>query len=169
MRVATVVFTLLGYLLVAGCDNDSSQTKLQYMPDMADGPTVKAQESYLEPPPHSVAVDAILYPSDPVKAENEMVNPLPSSDETLAQGENLFKTFCAVCHGPGGKGDGSLGEAYPVQAPDITRADLAQKKDGFFFTKISSGGPLMPAYGHAISPQERWLIIHYLRKLQAVK
>jgi S-disulfanyl-L-cysteine oxidoreductase SoxD len=169
MKVAIGILTLIGSWFLAGCDGDPNQTKLQFMPDMADGPTVKAQESYLEPPAHSVAVDAILYPAAVEKAETEMVNPLPNTDENLEHGKKLFNTFCAVCHGEDGKGGGTLGEAYPVARPDITRAEMAQRKDGFFFTKISAGGPIMPAYGHAISPQERWLITQYLRKLQEVK
>ena len=45
------------------------------MPDMADTPITKAQESYLNPPEHSVAVNAILYPKTIDVAEKEFRSP----------------------------------------------------------------------------------------------
>ena len=82
------------------------------------------------------------------------------------EGKVLFETYCAVCHGVDGKGEGYIKYAYPVPVPDISRADLAARKDGFFFMKISKGGPMMPAYGYATSKLERWKIITHLRTLQ---
>lgn len=155
--------------LVTGCDiMNPKTTKLQWMPDMADAPTVKAQEGYLNPPDHSIAVNAILYPESFEIAEQEFKNPYPKNDQNLAKGKELFETYCSVCHGVDGKGQGTLGTSYPVGVPDIARAEIAQRKDGFFFMKISKGGPIMPSYGHATSPNERWLIIHHLRTLQGV-
>ena len=82
------------------------------------------------------------------------------------EGKVLFNTYCAVCHGVDGKGEGYIKYAYPVPVPDISRADLAARKDGFFFMKITNGGAMMPAYGYAISKLERWQIITHLRTLQ---
>ncbi len=145
-------------------------TKLQYMPDMADAPTVKAQESYIDPPEHAVPVNAVLYPATMEIAERDFRSPFPPSSKNigmvLTEGKELFGTFCAVCHGLNGKGKGTLGSAYPIAVPDISRSDLATRKDGFFFMKISQGGAMMPSYGHAISVEERWKIIAHLRTLQ---
>jgi len=158
---------LLGLLLgLTGCP-ETKETKWQYMPDMADGPTVKPQEDFLNPPDHSVAVNAIIYPDDVTVAENEFRNPFPSDKENLIPGKKLYGIYCTLCHGPNGKGKGTLTDAYPKSAvPDLTRTDLAARKDGFFFMKISKGGPMMPSYGHATSRQERWQITLYLRSLQ---
>ena len=84
----------------------------------------------------------------------------------MAAGKRLYNTYCTVCHGADGKGEGTLGAAYPISVPDISRPDLAARKDGFFFVKISKGGAMMPSYGHATSPHERWQIISHLRTLQ---
>ena len=56
--IALVMGSFIG--LTACEDQGRNTTKLQYMPDMADTPTVKAQESFLNPPEHSVARNAIL-------------------------------------------------------------------------------------------------------------
>lgn len=157
------------FLLLVGCYGETSQTKLQYMPDMADSPTVKAQEDYLDPPEGSVSTTAVIYPEDMSVAEKEFVNPFPANESNQEQGKKLYNTYCSLCHGLSGKGGNSstLTDAYPKAAiPDITRADMVAMKDGFFYMKISTGGPMMPSYGHATTSNERWQIVSYVRQLQ---
>ncbi len=164
-----MVAVAAGALALGGCniagDHDETATKVQYMPDMADGPTVKAQENYLDPPEHSVPVTGILYPETIEEAQEVFKNPFPPSDENLAKGKELYNTFCIPCHGADGRGGGSLGPLAPIP-PDITHANYQANTDGFFFYRITFGKGMMPGYGHAISPGERWQIVHYLRTLQ---
>lgn len=44
------------------------------------------------------------------------------------QGKVEYETNCALCHGPGGKGDGSLRDLLRVSATDLTQ--LARKNQG---------------------------------------
>ncbi|MFW7379567.1 MAG: c-type cytochrome [Oligoflexus sp.] len=156
---------------VLACNGENKNaTKLQFMPDMADGPNVKPQEAPIAPPEHSMAINAIIYPENWEVAEREFRSPYRSGfgnyEEVLQHGEALYNTFCAVCHGEDGAGKGYLGDRYPIPVPDITREDLAQRADGYYFMQITKGGAMMPAYGHAISPLERWQIVAHIRKLQ---
>ncbi len=168
--ITSVSILLGGLFALSACKEGPNVTKVQYMPDMADAPTVKAQENILNPPEHSVTINAILYPETYEQAEAELRNPFGEgpqvSDEVKAKGKKLFETYCVVCHGADGKGKGTLGDAYPIPVPDITRPELHGKKDGFFFLRISKGGELMPSYGYATSPHERWWIASYIRELQ---
>lgn len=144
---------------------DPSLPKVQYVPDMADAPTMKPQENYLEPPEGAVAMSAVLYPKTVEEAEANLKNPLPNDPQVLALGEKMFNTYCIPCHGAAAKGDGSITDLYP-RPPDIT-ADIYKKRaDGFFFYRITFGANIMPGYGHSIAAHERWAIVHYLRKLQ---
>jgi len=146
---------------------DPTQPKVQYVPDMADAPTMKPQENYLEPPEGAVSSSAILYPATVEEAEKNLKNPLPNEPQVVALGEKTFNTFCIPCHGAAAKGDGSITDLYP-RPPDLT-AEIYQKRgDGFFFHRITFGANIMPGYGHAIMPHERWATVHYLRKLQGV-
>ena len=167
-----LALTALTLTSVSACNpHGRNTTKLQYMPDMADNPTVKTQESYLNPPDGSVTINAILYPESPEQAEQELRNPFGEgtqvSSDVISNGKALFNTYCTVCHGINGNGPALLGDAYPIPVPDITRPELVTRKDGFFFLKISNGGTMMPSYAHSISPHERWQLITYLRTLQS--
>lgn len=170
-------------LVVAGCKKDPDQTKMQYVPDMADTAAIKSQRDYLQPPEGSVALSvksykAVLmnpgkgptefpkpYAASIEESEKTMENPVKASPEVVAKGKVLWSTFCVPCHGSDGAGVGSVTDAF-VQAPTLLSDINRTRKDGFFFHKITFGGAVMPSYGHAISAEERWTIIHYIRDLQ---
>ncbi len=157
-------------VVFAACDKNPNATKLQYMPDMADAPTVKAQEDFLDPPDGSIPMSAILYPETAEESEKQLQNPfagVPDGEAQghLAAGKTLFNTYCVVCHGADAKGEGFMVDKYP-RPPDLTGEVYLNRADGFFFHRITFGSAIMPGYGHATSPHERWQIISYLRTLQ---
>lgn len=162
-NLVVMILFLVG--LLSSCKFNPNTTKLQYMPDMADGPVARAQRDYLDPPEHSVAKDAFLYPDTAEEAEDVLINPFGHFRNKTAlvdEGKRLYGIFCHVCHGPNGKGDGTITDVYP-RAFDLTQDKYADNKDGFFFYKITFGGASMPGYGHATSRLERWKITMYLR------
>lgn len=157
------------FLVWYSCEQDTNITKLQYMPDMVDAPIVKAYRGYLDPPEGSVAINALLYPKSVEQAEAVLINPLKSSNysQELSAGKTLFSDFCAVCHGIHGKGDGTVVHKFP-RPPDLISETYKKRKDGLFFHTITFGSALMPGYGHALSVNERWQIVLYLRSLQEI-
>ena len=129
-----VCFTALA---ATACKDGPNDTKWQYMPDMADAPTAKAQESYLESPEGSVAINAILYPETIEESEKLLRNPLArlsgkALDVRVEQGKKLFNTFCQHCHGMDAKGQGTITDVF-VPAPDITAEMYKNRKDGFLW------------------------------------
>jgi mono/diheme cytochrome c family protein len=92
-------------------------------------------------------------------------NPLPVTAESVRQGGALFAIYCTPCHGASGTGDGLVTSKF-VPPPDLTNPDLQkQRTDGYWESVLSVGGAIMPAYGEALSPHERWSVVHYLRTL----
>lgn len=92
-------------------------------------------------------------------------NPVKATPESVAIGRALFTTYCAPCHGPGGKGDGPVSPKF-VPPPDLTNPTLQkQRTDGFWQHVIGTGGAVMPAYGEALSPPERWEVVNFLRSI----
>jgi len=96
-------------------------------------------------------------------------NPVKASPESLATGKERFETFCVPCHGPEAKGGvtGLVAVKF-VPPPDLTNAALqGGRTDGYWHSYIMAGGAVMPAYGEALSSQEAWSIVNYLRTLAA--
>ena len=94
--------------------------------------------------------------------------PVPRSDESVARGKKVFKEQCAVCHGPGGLGDGIIIKKglgfYPV---NLTTPAISQRSDGYIYAYIRYGGKvMMPSYSENISEQDAWHVVNYVRKLQ---
>ncbi|MFZ5511188.1 MAG: c-type cytochrome [Pseudomonadota bacterium] len=50
--------------------------------------------------------------------------------EKIDLGKREYQQNCVVCHGPGGKGDGSYGELLKTRLPDLTQ--LAKNNGGVF-------------------------------------
>lgn len=166
MRTKALGLTLAA-LAASSCRFDGSGTKMQWAPDMADAPTQKSQENYIDPPEGAVSMNSFVYPATVEEAENTLTMPadIANDQANMAQAKVLFDTFCAVCHGPDAKGEGSLGPNFP-RPPDLTHPAYKARKDGFFFYRITFGSAIMPGYGHAITIPERWEIIKHLRTLQ---
>ena len=97
-------------------------------------------------------------------------NPFPITDEGLVRGKELYNTFCAICHGEKGDGNGYLvrdGGVYPVQPAILTNDEFITASNGRYYHSIMYGKNLMGAYSDKISYEERWQVIHYIRSLQA--
>ena len=85
--------------------------------------------------------------------------------EFAARGDTLYQTFCAVCHGTTGAGDGPVGPR--VAAPPITSARAAGYSDGYLYSIIRYGRGVMPRYGDKIyAPLDRWAVVNHVRLLQ---
>lgn len=153
-------------LSLTACRYDGTGTKMQWAPDMADAPTSKPQKSYLDPPEGAVAMTALFYPPTPELAEQALVMPewVGKDPAAAEKGQQLYDTFCTICHGADAKGGPRVHQM--IQPPDLTNAVYLNRGDGFFFYRITFGTSVMPGYGHAISAHERWYIVKHLRKLQ---
>ena len=50
---------------------------------------------------------------DATRAGQELLDPTPETPERVARGKVLYETFCLVCHGQNGRGDGPLVPRIP--------------------------------------------------------
>jgi len=112
---------------------------------------------------------SLIIPKEQRELAAKQPNPVKPSPESIAQGKEHFTTFCVPCHGPEAKGGVSgLVAAKFVPPPDLTNAALqGGRTDGYWHSYIMVGGAVMPAYGEALSSQEAWSIVNYLRTLAA--
>lgn len=97
-------------------------------------------------------------------------NPLKPTPKNLAHGKMLFDTDCAPCHALNGDGNGPV--AHLIRAHGFAPKDLVggvakNLPDGYIYGYIRDGGIHMPSYGDAMSPNERWEVVMYIRQLEA--
>jgi len=73
------------------------------------------------------------------------------------QGRNLYKAYCAVCHGSEGKGNGPMAEALRVPPSDLTRIS-ARNGGNFPLARIERviSGEEPPPSGHGTSAMPVW-------------
>jgi nucleotide-binding universal stress UspA family protein/mono/diheme cytochrome c family protein len=80
--------------------------------------------------------------------------------QTIAGGE-VYRTYCASCHGTAARGDGPLATSMVRKPPDLT--EIAKRNGGLFPTELvfrtidgknpirGHGGPDMPVWGDAFA------------------
>lgn len=152
---------------------DRARPPLDYVPHMFDSPAVKAQKMGPDgvagraPLPGTIAVDQQVYhyATDPEGAGRNLKNPLPRAKAVLLRGQQAYNTYCIVCHGKRGEGDGLIVPKYP-RPPSLQSEKVRNWPDGRIFHVVTAGQNLMPSYASQIAPEERWAIVHYMRVLQ---
>ena len=95
---------------------------------------------------------------------DKLVNPL-AGQPASAIGDTLYHTYCAVCHGQTGAGDGKVGVQLAA-LPLITDRARALS-DGYLYSIIRYGRGVMPKYGDKVPSLQRWEVVNYVRRLQA--
>ncbi len=97
----------------------------------------------------------VTWAQDEAKKE---IKHVPIKPTSAASGEEMYKSYCAVCHGIDGKGNGPAAEALKVPPTDLTV--LSQKSGGKYpsmrvaaiirgeETLAAHGTKEMPIWGH---------------------
>lgn len=98
-------------------------------------------------------------------ASQNLKNPLPETEEILAQGRVMYDNFCSPCHGGAGKGDGPVGEVY-LGIPDYSQGRYKEMTEGHIFHVITHGQGRMWPHGSQVAPEDRWKIVRYVQTLQ---
>jgi mono/diheme cytochrome c family protein len=84
---------------------------------------------------------------------------------SLAQsGADLFKTKCAACHGPDGKGETTMGKKLGMK--DLASPEIQSKSDADLETVITKGKDKMPAYEGKLTKEQIDDLVKYIRTLK---
>lgn len=166
---------------------DKNSPGVEYMPDMYRSPSVEAYVDYTHtdslmartPPAGTVPFHkntAMVYnnmpyaykntPEDYEAAGANLKNPIPFSEEVLAEGRDLYTKFCIHCHGPEGNGDGTMVTNDKFPPPPSYHDKLADLPPGKMFHSITYGKGLMGPHAPLLTKEERWKIVYYVQKLQ---
>ena len=100
------------------------------------------------------------------------LGPAGASAQNVAEGKNLYTTYCTSCHGDEGKGDGVAARSLPVKPVDHTnKTVMSQLSDKYLTDIITKGGSavnksgFMPAWGSSLNPKQVADIVAYVRSL----
>jgi mono/diheme cytochrome c family protein len=102
-----------------------------------------------------------------------LYNPYPITKDGLARGKMLYNTFCAICHGEKGDGNGWLVDeanpkaVYPAAPAILINEEFTAASNGRMYHAIMWGKNVMGHYKDKVSYEERWQVIHWIRSLQA--
>ncbi len=85
-------------------------------------------------------------------------------DNTRKAGEKLYSVNCMSCHGAPGKGN----FLKMVPPPPDPATDMIQKNsDGELFYKLTNGRGQMPSFKNALSSDEIWHVISFVRSFNS--
>ncbi len=98
--------------------------------------------------------------------------PLASQAQDAAAGQEIYTQYCALCHGPQGKGDGSLSANLDPKPRNHTDGAYMNALSDAHLLKIIGGGgaaaglsPIMPAWGAILSAQQIQDVAAFVRTL----
>lgn len=118
--------------------------------------------------PVVVARNQELHPPTPHRhpEAQKLKNPVPSNAESIEEGRKLYLRNCASCHGPSGKGDGSMALAGGTPANLTDETWDHGSSDGEIFVVIRDGTSSdMEPYKDRLTEKQIWQIVNFIRSL----
>ncbi|HEX9611814.1 MAG TPA: cytochrome c [Gemmatimonadales bacterium] len=171
--VRRVAALLLTSSLVLACNLDDVVHRVGWFATMRHQRSIKPYAQPIAPPEGAVPITGHELPVTLDNADR-LANPRSRTAESINRGKMVYETFCQVCHGAAGGGDGpvSLGGGGPFPAiPPLVDEARRRRSDGFIYGVIVNsqemGKGLMPLYGWSIRGTDRWDVVNYVRTLQA--
>jgi mono/diheme cytochrome c family protein len=181
-QFAIGVFALTSVFGLNGCTSGcvSSRAPMQINPSMDDQPKVLPQTaskffydgaSMRQPVPGTIPIgglneDTAFYTGRGADGKIVATVPVPVDEALLERGRQRYVIYCQPCHDARGDGRGILYQRGNVPTASFHQEKILKYPDGFIFEIMTNGQALMPKYGWAIPPGDRWAIIAYIRDLE---
>jgi mono/diheme cytochrome c family protein len=162
------VFLLVLMIVGAVAATMGGVLALRWVDNMTQTPRIVTGERVFAMPAGVIARGgSVILPREQRELAAKIPNPVKVSAESVAVGKERYQTFCLPCHGPEAKGGvtGPVAVKF-VPPPDLTNAQLqAGRTDGYWHSYIMAGGAVMPSYSEAMSSEEAWHIVNFLRSV----
>jgi mono/diheme cytochrome c family protein len=154
-----VVAVLFGISLLFSYD----VIKIQWVSFMGLSPAMQQMEHPLPVATQSIPIEGPAFISNMGVPKN----PVPADQTSFARGAELFQINCSVCHGLGGKGDGTVATYLQNKPADLTSPAVQFLSDGAIFMTITNGIPgYMPSLNENLTVRERWDVVNFVRTLK---
>ncbi|HUI88539.1 MAG TPA: c-type cytochrome [Anaerolineales bacterium] len=154
-----VVLVLFGITMLFTYD----VIKIQWVSFMGLSPAMQQMEHPLPVATESIPIEGPAF----IPNLGAPKNPVPADQASLARGSELFQINCSVCHGTGGKGDGTVASFLQNRPADLTSPAVQFLSDGAIFLTITNGiSGFMPALNENLTVRERWDVVNFVRTLK---
>lgn len=123
------------------------------------GTVARGQLAYLYPFPNT---------AEGYEASAGFRNTVPATKANVAEGEQLYMTYCWNCHGKKGGNDGPViagGKFPPPPWANYQSEYIQTLPEGKIYHTITYGKGLMGSHASVLSPTERWKVISYVKQL----
>ena len=179
MKSLNKIVILLGLsALVTSC-HDKNSPNYQYMPNMYES---VGYETYSESAAFTNGKEGQMLPAGVIKrgqvpyeypntpegyaaAKANSKSPLDHATADMEKAKFLFNTYCAICHGEQGNGQGNLVKREKfLGVPNYKDRDITE---GSIFYVETYGLNAMGSHANQLSANERWLVASYVMKLKS--
>jgi cytochrome c oxidase cbb3-type subunit 3 len=93
-----------------------------------------------------------------VEEEKQHKNPFAGQPEAIREGQSVFRSGCAMCHGTEAQG--------ALKGPSLTSGRFTHgDDDDSLFRTITQGVPGTAMPGSSLAPKQVWKVVTYLRSL----
>jgi mono/diheme cytochrome c family protein len=158
--VAIVLLTV--YYALIYYDNNFRYGRMRETPAvrLLEDP-VLIEEAGLVPIDGGEAVYRVTPGSD-LKSSVDMTQP-----NVIARGENVYRIYCAQCHGYNYDGNGTVGQSFAPLPTDLRTAKVQDSPAGVLFKNISYGIPdgRQPPLHATITVDDRWKVVAFVKSL----
>jgi mono/diheme cytochrome c family protein len=102
-------------------------------------------------------------------AENRP-NPLPTTEENLVAGTEIYTQLCAKCHGQLNAGPSIYGASFYPPAPQLaTHPPQYTEAELFWIVKHGVRNTAMPVWGRQLSDENIWQVVAFLKRLDSLQ
>lgn len=182
-RISKLLLTTVVLVLAFACSNRNSRN-YQYMPNMYESVGYETYEGVDNglfpegtearlPADNTIPRGYMPYAFGNTPAEKELArlqaSPLDSlaSEENLVNGKALYDIYCAICHGPKGKGQGHLVKREKILGvpsyDDVGRNITVGSTYHTIYYGLNSMGSYASQFANE---EEMWQVAEYVMKLK---
>lgn len=167
------VVVAVSALLALACRPEDVIHRFGWFSSMVTQRSIKPYAMPREPVEGTVPVTGVGPVLD-VETADRIVNPRTRTSASINRGKIVYDTYCLVCHGETGRGDGPIsadaGGPFAGVRSMVTDT-VGRRSDGYLYGIIVNaplmGRGLMPRYGDKIRGTDQWDLVNYVRALQA--